>query len=244
MIAELENRQLVAEQHDLELAIQQSLLKSRVFKQSDEMHSYQAEMEQLRSLQDKLAEKSEQVRQLTLRAPAAGRVIARELSHRIGTYLKPGDQLAVIGQETRKELLIAIAQSDFDSFAARIGQSVNVRISGNLVLSSPLQSVEPRATKQAPQESMYAALGGPLESRSVESTKQGPAFELLAPHFTGVVALPPSISQKLRVGQSGVVWFGRHQETVGSVLRRKLLKFLPASLTSLCGCGLENNHAL
>ncbi len=229
VIAKLRNRQLVAEQHDLELAIKQSLIKSRVFKQSDEMHSYQAEMEQLWSLQDKLSEKREQVDQLTLLAPVAGRVVARELSIRIGTYMQIGDELAAIGDETRKELQIAIPQSDHEPFLAQLGNPINVRISG-VVLTSELASVEPRATMKAPQESMYAALGGPLESRAVDSEQGGRTFELLAPHFTGVVTLSPTVARDLRVGQSGVVWFGRYQETVGSVLQRQLRKFLPSSL--------------
>ena len=230
VIVELRNRQLVAERHDLELAIKLSLIKSRVFKQSEEMHSYQAEMEQLYSLQEKLSEKCEQVEQLTLRAPAAGRVVARELSNRIGRYVKAGEELAAIGDESRKELQIAIAQSDFEPFAQQLGCPINVRLSGGVVLTSQLQSVEPRATTKAPQESMYAALGGPLESRAVDSEQSGQAFELLAPHFTGVVTLSPSTSRNLRVGQRGVVWFGRNQETVGSVLQRKLRKFMPSSL--------------
>ena len=226
----LNDIQLVAEQHDLELAIEQSLIKSRVFKQIDEMHSYQAEMEQLWSLQDKLSEKREQVDQLTLRAPVAGRVVARELSIRIGTYVQIGDELAAIGDETRKELQIAIPQSDHEPFLAQLGNPINVRISGGVVLTSELASVEPRATLKAPQESMYAALGGPLESRAVDPEQGGRTFELLAPHFTGVVTLSPSVGRDLRVGQSGVVWFGRYQETVASVLQRQLRKFLPSSL--------------
>ena len=232
-IAELENRQLVAELKDLEIAIEQSLLKSRVFKQNDEMHSYQAEMEQLHAYQEKRDEKRRQVELLTLRATASGRVIARDLVHRIGTYLHEGDELAAIGDESRKELQIAISQSDFDPFEAQIGNQVNVRISGSIVLECKLERVDPRATNHPPHESMHASLGGSLESRALSGEGNGEKFELLAPHFSGVVQLTPSQSKTLRVGQRGVVWFGRNQETIGSYLKRKLRMSLPASLAGI-----------
>ncbi|NND99605.1 MAG: HlyD family efflux transporter periplasmic adaptor subunit [Pirellulaceae bacterium] len=232
VIAQLENRQLVAEQQDLELAINQSIIKSRVFKQADEMHSYQGEMEQLRSLQEKLAEKTKQVQELTLRAPAAGRVVARELKTKLGTYVQEGAELAAIGDEANKQLQIAITQPSYDRFTEHIGSRVHIRVSGGVVLQSTLESVQPRADKKAPQDSMYAALGGPLESRSVQSDSGDESFELLTPHFTGVVTLPKSVSQDLRVGQRGVVWFGRYQESLGCVLQRKLRQTIPSNLLS------------
>ncbi len=227
-IGTLENRELVTELRDIELSIEQSLLKSRVFKQSDEMHSYLAEMEQLRSLKEKREQKARQVNDLVLRAPVAGRVVARNLSLLLGTYLDQGDELAAIGDESRKELKVAISQSDFDQFKAQLGRSINARISGGYVLSSQLVRVDPRAQPLAPDESMYAVFGGPLESRAKKTDDgQADGFELLTPHFTGAVRLDESQSRQVRVGQRGTVWFGRNQRTLGSYLSHQLRMSLP-----------------
>jgi putative peptide zinc metalloprotease protein len=234
-IAILENLELVAELEDLNLSIKQSQLKCRVYKQNDEIHSYQAEKEQLLSLRTKQFEKSQQVDQLTLRASSPGRVIARNLSLRIGDYLEIGDELAAVGDENAKELRLAIDQGDYDQFKSHVGENVKVRISGGAVLTSTLKQVEPRATKQAPHESMYASLGGQLPCRSVDSDQAVGQFELLSKHFTGVVELDPTAGNKLRVGQRGVVWFGRSQKTIGSMVSERVRKAIPKSLAGFIG---------
>ena len=234
-IAILENRELVAEWEDLNLAIEQSELKCRVYKQNDEIHSYQAEKEQLLSLRTKQMEKSQQVDGLTLRATSPGRVIARNLSQRIGDYLEIGDELAGIGDENAKELRLAIDQADYEQFKNHVGENVKVRISGGAVLTSTLQQVEPRATKQAPHESMYASLGGQLPCRAVDSDQAVGQFELLSKHFIGVVELDSTAGQNLRVGQRGVVWFARSERTIGSILNERVRKAIPKSLAGFIG---------
>ncbi len=222
VIAELENRELVAEADDLEIAIQQSLIKCRVFKLNDEMHLFQAETEQRNSLQEKLAEKQRQIEGLTLRATASGRLDARELRHRLGMYLDVGDQIGVIGDESKKELQIMISQSQLDSFAEHVGDSVRVRISGGVTLTTRLLRVEPRGTRQPPDESLYAAMGGPLESKAVHDPGTSQSMELVSPHFKGIVAMPSDLEEQVRVGQRGIVWFGQFEESVGSVVNRIL----------------------
>ncbi len=222
VIAVLENRELVAEADDIELAIEQSLIKCRVFKLDDEMHSFQAEMDQLNSLREKLAEKQRQIAELSLRATAAGRLNARDLRNRLGMYLEVGDQIAVIGDESKKELQIMISQDQLEAFVEHVGDPVRVRISGGVTLSTKLSKVEPRGTRQAPDESLYAAMGGPLESQAVNDTETNQSMELVSPHFKGIVALPSDMDAQVRVGQRGVVWFGQFEETVGAALHRVL----------------------
>lgn len=228
IIAELENQPLRAELQDLELAIQQSQIKLRVFKQRDEMHDFQAEQEQLRSLEEKRDQKREQVALLTLRASCAGRIVARTLPLKLETYLHEGDHLAAIGNESRKELQIAIPQVELDHFEEQRGHAVDVRMTGGLVMAGQLQQVDPRATMQAPHESMYAALGGALKSRRTTGEDSSNQYELISPHFTGKVPLTEQQSETLRVGQRGVIWFGRYRETIGQVVAQKLREMLPA----------------
>ena len=130
-----------------------------------------------------------------------------------------------------RKLQIAITQSNFDRFKSQLGQTLAARISGGVVLGSRLGRVDPRATKRAPHESLYASLGGPLESRAVKGDGQQPGdFELLSPHFTGFAALTPEQSKSLRAGQRGVVWLGRREQTIGGYLQNKLQTMLPENL--------------
>jgi putative peptide zinc metalloprotease protein len=177
-IARLENRELCAELPDLRLAIQQSRGKLRVFKQSDEMHSYQAELERVRSLKEKLQQKQEQIDDLILRAPSPGRVIARNLPSAIDTFLQQGDHLAAIGDESKKELQISISQPDFHHFEAQLARPLSIRLSGGTVMTGVLEHVDPRATNRAPHETMYASLGGPMQNRKLSSEQESEQFEL------------------------------------------------------------------
>jgi hypothetical protein len=196
-------------------------MKCRVFKLEEEMHSFQAETEQLNALREKLAEKELQVAELTLRAPTSGSVDARELRYRLGMYLSTGDEIAVIGDEQNKELQIVIPQDQLESFVRHVGGNVRARI-GGLTLESRLVKVEPRGTRQAPDESLYAAMGGPLESHSIQDAENNSSMELVSPHFKGIVELPSELESQLRTGQRGVVWFGQFEESFGSALSRIL----------------------
>ena len=227
-IARLENPALVSELEDLALAIKQSTLKSRVFKQTEEMHSYQAEMEQLASLRTKHEEKQHQCDDLVLRSKSSGVVVARNLHLLLGTYLTTGDELAAIGNESCKELRLAIPQKQFKHFQYEVGEPISARLSGGVVLTSTMKQVVPRATSLAPDPSMYASNGGPLASRPNEDDEEGaPAMVLLNPHFTGIVSLSEEQSGNVRVGQQGVIWFGHGRQSVGTVLWSTLKEALP-----------------
>ena len=115
-----------------------------------------------------------------------------------------------------------ISQDQLEAFVEHVGDAVRVRISGGVTLSTKLLKVEPRGTRQAPDESMYAAMGGPLESQAVNDTESNQSMELVSPHFKGIVALPRDLDAQVRVGQRGVVWFGQFEETVGAALHRVL----------------------
>ena len=230
-IAQLENRQLLSELDDLKLAIQISQLKARVFKQTDEIYSYQAEMEQLASLQSKWEEKQQQVDSLLIRAEADGRLIARNLELHLGTYLEVGDEIAAVGNESQKELRVAIPQQDFKYFQTQVGQPINARITGGVVLDSKVDRVVPRANNYAPHESMYGANGGPLPSRAnPDAETDAEKHVLLNPHFTGVVSLSTQQSRELFVGQQGVVWFGHGARSMGEALWTMIRQSLPEPL--------------
>ena len=233
IIATLENDDLRFELQDLEISIQQSLLESRVLKQREEMAAHQAEQKTLLSLRKKLAEKRAEVDHLTVRAPIRGRIVLRKPASLIGTYASLGSELVSIGDESRKELRVAIAQQDVETFLNHVGNLINIRLPGGVRLACPLTRVPPGASVDPPHVSMCAPYGGQLEVRARETRRfENPAdqFELISPGFTGIVKLPPVESSRLRVGQRGVVWLARGQETIGGYLHGLLRDQIPKVL--------------
>jgi hypothetical protein len=69
-----------------------------------------------------------------------------------------------------------------------------------------------------------------LEVRTKEMTPQD-KFELLTPGFTGIVKLTADVSARLRVGQRGVVWLERGEETIAGHLLKTLRSSIPDSFT-------------
>ncbi|MDH3718305.1 MAG: HlyD family secretion protein, partial [Planctomycetota bacterium] len=205
-----------------------SELKCRALKQQDELAAYQAEIKEKESLEKKRDEKQGQVDQLTVRAPASGKIVTRNPETLLGTYLAEGTEIVSIGSERQKELRVAIAQEDVDVFSQQVGKPVRIRMPGGTVLTCPLSKVTPRASMKASHPSLYAPFGGRLEARKMESGERSDeAYELLKPRFTGVISLTAQQSDQYRAGQRGVVWFGRGREKLGGYFVSLLRDLVP-----------------
>ena len=122
VLAVLENEELRVELANIRHQIEQSRLQERIHRQKDETAKEQAENAKYRSLQKKEAEIQTQVDGLIVRAPIAGEVVANDLDSFVGRYLAVGDEIAVIGSERRKEVILAAAQDDISSFTAQLGR--------------------------------------------------------------------------------------------------------------------------
>ena len=213
VLARLVNPQLQADLADLDLEIQQSLLRSRSYEHHTQLAAYQAESEKRRSLEKKMAEKQEQVDSLVLTAPVDGHVIGRQLESRVATYLKQGTELFAIGGR-EKELKLAIAQNDIDFFNARVGEQVRLRLPGLQPVMCTLKKVEPRASLRPPHASLCASTGGPLPVRQA-TDETSDDVEFTSPRFTGSAVFPHEQSVRATAGQVGVIGLGWHGRAVG-----------------------------
>jgi putative peptide zinc metalloprotease protein len=225
VIAVLENEELRIQWADLSLAIEQSELRGRIAHQAGEISKYQVEAARRESLATKREEVAAQLAALRVQAPAGGRLIARDFPALVGQYVEIGTQLAVIGDERRKELLVAIPQGDIDVYSAQLGKPVEARLQAAHRIRSQLASFTPRAQRELPHPALSARAGGPLPVRpksadhGTETTADG--YELLCPQFTGVVPLPSEQAAGVRAGQLATVRFRSTSEnTLGYLLRR------------------------
>jgi len=217
LLLELRNDDLENERRDLQLAIQQAGVRRRVAMDDRDAARAQVEIRNQLALEQRLVEVQRQYDGLQVRAPVAGRIVARDLKNGIGTYVTAGQRLLAVGDESRKELIVAISQDDVDEVLTRVGLPARFRIGARLAQYGTLDRVDPRATSKLPHPAMSAAAGGVLAVSPVEQEDGSSSVELLEPRFKAVIALPATTCQQLSCGQRGhaiLAWssdsFGQH----------------------------------
>jgi putative peptide zinc metalloprotease protein len=231
-ILTLRNDELRIELNDLMVAIEQSHARARTHQQADELPKYQAELANREALERKRAEAQRRVEELTIRAPAAGRLLSRSLDWLLGQYLKSGDEVAVLGEESSKELLIAVAQGDLELFRGQIGEGRSVRVSNYRrgAFNASLARLEPRASQEPPHPALLATAGGPLAAtprREEQSSGDNlPEYQLLLPCFVGRVTLSSAESSALLCGQLLEVGFRSPQQNVAHRAWQTLRRWL------------------
>ena len=221
IIALLENQEISAQLADLQLALQQSDLKVRMYCQEEQFGKSQVERANQEAIEKKIAETRGRLAALTVRAPVRGRVFARDIESLAGRYLQAGDEIATVGAEDAKELLVAVCQDDVDLFLSHLGRTVDVRMRSGIGerLSAPLVKVNPCGSAELPHPALAAPVGGPLAVKAKPETEpssehRGEAYELLAPTFLVKAELQPEQSVRLHAGQLTTVAFQSSSETV------------------------------
>jgi putative peptide zinc metalloprotease protein len=223
VLAVLENDELLRELEELKLSIAQSVIKSRIFHRNRELAQYQVEHENRLSLLKKKAQLEDQVAEMTMRAPRAGRVIGRDLDILVGTYVEPGTMLMAIGVEENKEIRLSISEERIETFQKSVGRYPHLRIRGRSepVRQGRLEKIGPRASAKVEHPALGAPAGGPLAVRQVARNQAEPRddadleTEFVSPRFTGVVQLPLDVSLSLRAGELARARLMDRNDTVG-----------------------------
>lgn len=220
LLVELQNDELEVECRDLELARDQATARARIARYAGKIGEAQIEESNCQAYKDKLAERSFQLENLAIRAPQAGRVIARELDTLQDTFVKEGTEILAIGDETRKELQFSIAQQDVSAFEQQ--QVVSVRLADGARTEAPLTRVSPRGSCLPPHVALGAAVGGPLPiiERTITKGEAEPEreYQFPEPRFLGVCGLPVATSTQSAAGCRGVAYPLSSQRTIGQWL--------------------------
>ena len=238
VLAVLINDQLQRDLEDLQLAIEQSSITSRVLHRGTDMGKYQIEMEHQLALIKRKEQLEKQLSEMTPRAARSGRVVAPHLDSLVGTYVTAGTQLMVIGAEHKKEVRLSIAEERVDSFARAIDSVLHLRVRGRarVIRGAPLSKIEPQASVHVDHSALAASSGGPLAVRHVSdrpgqsgSDTQDP-LQLVAPRFTGIVALPEDVSRSLRSGQLVRARLMDHDDTIGRRVHQTISQWVRSKL--------------
>jgi putative peptide zinc metalloprotease protein len=211
-LALVENRELLIQLRMVQLDIEKSVARCRILRQAGETAKEQAEAAQQAALVRKRDELAAQKNDLIIVAPAGGQIVGRNLNAWLGRYVERGTELLQIGDESAKEVMLAIAQDDVELFQKPGDVALRVRMAspGTDVFEVLDLSIEPRGATQAPHEALSSRLGGPLPILVRDDRADPvhpPADELLDPCFKGTVMLSADQSRRLRAGQLATVEF-------------------------------------
>ena len=235
ILAELHNDELTLELADLDQQRELCRLREQGFASNREVAKQQVAAAQRQSLEKRQQELRTKVDGLLVRAPIAGRVMARRVEELIGQYLQAGTQLVTVGDERSKELLVVIPQDEVDLFSSRAGQTVTVRLrGGGPPLDGRLMKIDPSAQVHLPHAALSGACHGPIAVKprppSDSPEKANDNYESLAPVFIGHVQIVGDSSKSLRAGQvatialaaSDATWFASFQRGVCRWVRQRL----------------------
>jgi putative peptide zinc metalloprotease protein len=221
VLAELRNEDLDLDAARLKVQIQRTELDIRRLDQDRKHAEAQAQAERLRGLSTQLAELQSQQNMLYVRAPEAGRVVSPRVGELLGTYARKGQELLSIGNERRKEVLIAATQDELDALSRRVGRPVRIAAAGGDSIVGRLERIKPRASTRPVHAALTAAAGGPLTVQRVESQSQGQGqddVKLLQPYFEAVVPLSPDAAQRLAAGQTVRVYLDAGRNSIAAHL--------------------------
>jgi putative peptide zinc metalloprotease protein len=199
ILFELTNDELASERRDLELAIEQTEVRQRTALAEGNTGLAKIETGNADALRKRLAERTRQAESLVVRAPCDGIVVGRRLQQRLGTYVKEGDELCLVGRDDAKELRLALDQRDAELFS--LLRELRVRTASGEVLAGAVSRVEPRASTQAPHDALYADQGGSLPTTAVpEDSEKRASTQLVRPVFHARATLSPEDSRRTPAG--------------------------------------------
>ncbi|PHS11805.1 MAG: hypothetical protein COA78_08940 [Blastopirellula sp.] len=220
LLLQLRNGELESRTKNLQIDLQRKESLHRITLSQANSALAQVAERNVQAAEVRLTEAKRQVNALAVRADTSGKIIARNLEQKIGTYLQQGDAILAIGNEQSKELLVSIGQEEIEKVLPQIGQLTNFRVSGTAMQSGKLDRIDPRASVNLPHPAMSTANGGPLSISLKRTANSGQ--QLVVPRFRGVIALPTEISSTLGAGEQGQAMFGLRQESVGEYLSVKI----------------------
>ena len=231
-IVVLRNDELQAELADLELAQSESLVRSRMLIQAHELAKLQVEAADRAAIEKKIAESKARLASLKVRAAVGGRVYAKNLDTLRGRYLQAGDEIAVLGSEEAKELLVAVPQDDVELFENHLGAgNVHARTASGDYLAARLASINPRGSSELPHAALSATVGGPLAVKPAAPTEEAAEkpehkCELISPIFQAKATLTADESRRLFAGQLATVSFRAEDETIALRLYRRVERWI------------------
>ena len=217
LLMSLRNDELLTQMKDLALQVRQETVRWQMSMKEHDAGAARVAQGNLLSLQAQHLETQEQVAGLSIFAPTSGRVRARTLRDLANTFVNEGDDLLVVDDGQPRELIVSVAQEDFNLAAKKSGAVIDLRIGTRVRSTGILQRVTPRASTRLTSPALAAPAGGPLAVVAA-STDSKDELRLTEPRFQAIVELPAELAADEAVGERGYICLGRPDQSLATYL--------------------------
>lgn len=211
----LRNEEITNRHRDLELQIQQELIRQQIAMKEHDAGAASVANSNLKSLRQRLVQTLDQSDALSIRAPVSGRIVAPRLETRQQTYVQEGESLLVIDDGQSRELRMSVSQDDFSLAEQRVGEPVTVRIGTRPIVDGTIERVIPRASRQLIDRSLAATEGGTLAVVASDNEEQ--EVQLTEQRFEAIVRLDVT-NLNLPIGERAYAPLGTLHESLASHL--------------------------
>jgi putative peptide zinc metalloprotease protein len=236
LLVTLENPQLQAEYQALIIDIRISKLRINSLLNAEEIALLQLERENLQALDNRRLELESLLGQLDVVSISDGLVLGLELFDKLGTYVRPGDELLSIGDPEQLQVIAMADQDDVQWLEKRKMDNVKLLIwgrSNDSLIDGQMVSMEPRVRDDLPHPAFAAANGGPLSvvPRQEVGDDGGVVADddqwvLVEPKVAIQIGLGDSEKSELLAGQLGVMMVHGRDENLGSYLANQIIRFV------------------
>ena len=215
----LQNLELVGEIGKLEAELQYQKTRERIALDQFETAEAQVAVVQQNAILTSLNSRLKELDRLTIKAPVAGRVVARNLAALTGTYFEKGDLVLRITDETAKEVVVSLPVTEINSAKKMVGSRIPIQVGSRKTVYATIDRISPRATTEVSYPSLIDPNGGPIAVRqssdSKNSEEDSPKFEFFSPRINAIASLEQSVAESVWSGERGYAVLSSSTPTLG-----------------------------
>jgi len=229
LLVELESKELSVRLRQLQLDREMSLIRSRGYHQNREVAAYQSENASRIAMEEQLEEVRHEIESLQLRAECDGIVMGEDLKTLPGQFVSAGTPLMKVIDESKKKIVVAVSQDDFEAFdAAKSKRTMFAPTFGLHRTAGILKQVEPTASSNVDMR-LTSYAGGSLSVRPASAgadSNPDEAMQLVAARFSGEVSLSSDDAEEMMAGITGQVRLNQYNESVAGHLVKQTRRWI------------------
>lgn len=233
VLIKLENDDLEFELRSLTIDRDVAILESRNKRRKNELGEWQAVEKKVISLEEQIGIIQRQIDELTIKAPASGKIVSARLTDLPGSFLKKGAELMKVVPLESLEVVASVNEFNAPIFHTAMKNSnrsdVLIRLESGASLPSKLSNVEPTASRRIIHSAISAANGGPLPIRQkANAQNREDQTELATPNFKATT-LPFEVDAAERgmlVGQRCRVYLNDRNRSCLSTIQFRVAQWL------------------
>jgi putative peptide zinc metalloprotease protein len=213
LLMEITDEDLLLRRDQMSDELEVSLAKYRQLQNNGKLADAEAAHETAKQLRVSISELNESLAALCIVAMRDGVVVSEQPEKWLGRYAKRGDVLIRIADPDDKELLVAIAESEYSAYhqAVKQGRPLTARIRGGSRLQVEPLMANPRFTTTLPHPALAAPAGGDIAV--TPDAKEEHGYRAAVPIGAAIASLTPKESLLVRVGQRGTLYLADDQIT-------------------------------